>query len=303
MINICTLSDNNYAQHLGVMIASVLINSKKEDKIAIHVLDGGISEKNKKRLERLKSIKNFSINYHKVNDEDLKECKSSYLPLVSYYNFLPQKYLPNLNKIVFLDSDMVILDSLSELFSIDIGNNVIAACEDPVGRINMKRLGISDDYFYFNTGTMIMNLKLWREQDIFSQLIQYVKDYQDKILYMDQDVLNDVLHTKSFKLPLKWNSIHFTDGHTYKDINEYEEALNNPAIIHYAMKDKPWRLYSRVYRKKIYWDTLKKTPWYNYKFLVSWFILSNLKICKKSIRKFLKFRFVIKPIEQYFKNR
>ncbi len=303
LINICTLSDNNYAQHLGVMIASVLLSSEKTDELKFHVLDGGISALNKDYIERLKKLKPFEIKYYLVDNSDLKDCPATYLPIASYYNFLPQKYLTDVEKIVFLDSDMIVMQSLAELYATDLGGKVIAGSEDPISRDNMIRLGIPAAYFYFNTGTMIMDLQAWREQDIFSQLLQYVADYPEKITFMDQDILNDVLYEKSLRLPLKWNSIHYPYGHTYADSGEYEDALKHPAIIHYAMKDKPWLLDSKVLRREEYWKVFRQTPWYNFKDLAGWFVVSAVKLSLKKVRQFLKFRFLIKPLEKMIKSK
>ena len=302
LINVCTLSDNNYAQHLGVMIASVLLSAKTSDQLKFHVLDGGINEKNKKYIEKLKEIKDFEITYYLVNNTDLVDCPTTYLPIASYYNFLPQKYLLDIDRVVFLDSDMIILESLEEIYSIDIGDNVIAGCEDAVSEKNKLRLEIPSKYFYFNTGTMVMDLKAWREQDILTKLLKYVVDYPEKIKYMDQDVLNAVLYKQSFKLPLKWNSVYYPYGHTYASDTEYEEALSNPSIIHYAMSDKPWLLESKIPRKEYYWSVFRATPWNNNKNIICWFAFSCIKISLRSIRHFFKFRFVFKPIERYIKT-
>ncbi len=303
LINVCTLSDNNYAQHLGVMLASVLLNSTESDRLKFHVLDGGITEANKVRINKLKALKDFEIKYYIVNNDDLKDCPATYLPIASYYNFLPQKYLTDVERIVFLDSDMIVMDSLADIYSIEMGDKVIAGCEDPISEENKVRLGISQEYFYFNTGTMVMDLTAWREQDILSQLLQYVIDYPEKIKFMDQDILNDVLYAKSLRLPLRWNSICYPFGHTYKDEVEYQESLAHPGIIHYAMKDKPWLLDSQVFRKEEYWKVFRQTPWYNARDLTAWFITSCTKITLKHIRQFLKFRFIIKPIEDWVKTR
>ena len=72
--NICYSLDSNYAEQLAVSLASILKNADVEDNINIYILDGGLSEEDKKNIELLKNIKDFSLNYIQVSNDDIKEC-------------------------------------------------------------------------------------------------------------------------------------------------------------------------------------------------------------------------------------
>lgn len=261
-IHICTSSDNNYIQHAGVMITSVLKNSNHDEHFIFHILDGGIKESEKKKINKLKKIKEFEINYYLTNNDDFKDCPVHYLTIATYYRFKIQTYLKDVDKVLYLDCDTIVNANLKELWDTNIDNYWVAGVEDPISGKNKERLGIPSEHLYFNAGVLLINLKKWREDNIQGALFDYVSKYPEKIKWVDQDVLNDVLHEKSYQLPLKWNSMYYPyENSTYSNKLEYEEALKNPCIIHYIMADKPWTYGSKVPRKIYYFRNAIYTPW------------------------------------------
>ena len=312
-IHICTSSDKNYGMFAGVMIASILLNSAESTYHEFHILDGGILQKDKDKIEELKKIKSFNINYYEMHDSEFEDCPLTYLSLATYYRFKIANYLKNVEKVIYFDCDLIVLKDLLEFWNINISCHWIGGCEDPIGNKNIVRLEMPENSFYFNAGVLLINLRKWREDSIENKLFQYVKTMYYKAKFQDQDILNDVLHTKSVKLPLKWNSIHYTYGHTYRDVQEYENALKSPAIIHYAMKDKPWKIESKIFRKKEYFKVLKQTPWKKvtidgkytineYKMYIKW-LMNRFAFNKEGLKEILKFRFIFKPIERLIKNK
>lgn len=101
-INICFSSDNNYAQHIGIAIASILNNAKNNDIYNFYILDGGISEENKQKIHLLNNILKFNIQYIKINTDDFKNCPMtnyvSYITQSTYYRFSIPKLLNTVEK-------------------------------------------------------------------------------------------------------------------------------------------------------------------------------------------------------------
>ncbi|MDD3191974.1 MAG: glycosyltransferase, partial [Bacilli bacterium] len=117
-INICFTPSDNYAQHMAVVIASILKNAAFGDDFSFYVLDSGISDSNKNKISELQKIKNFNIKYVKLDTSVLDS-----LPIVLnhfttaiYYRFMTADLLPEVDKIIYLDCDLVVCSSLKELF-------------------------------------------------------------------------------------------------------------------------------------------------------------------------------------------
>ena len=93
---------------------------------------------------------------------------------------------------------MIVRKDISELWLTDLSGHAVAAVEAPLSKRNRDRLQISDNYFYFNAGMLLINLRKWRESHAFDQFMAFLRDKADLIKWWDQDVLNAVLHTRLF---------------------------------------------------------------------------------------------------------
>ena len=140
-INVCISCDNNYAQYAAVVIASILVNSTKEDFIYFYILDGGISEKNRLKINSLKSIKNCEIKFIKINEKDFDDYKKikthSYLTIAAYYRLKLASLLPEVKKVIYFDCDIIVNSSLKDLYETNLQENIIAGVLDI--RVKHKR--------------------------------------------------------------------------------------------------------------------------------------------------------------------
>ena len=125
-IHIVFSCNNDYAQHLAVTIASILKNSKKDEKFAFYILDGGISEENKYKINLLAKIKTFEIFYIQVNSQifftSFKNTIWGHISIETYFRYLIPQFFQHLDKILYLDVDIVVNDSLQKFYNIDFYN-------------------------------------------------------------------------------------------------------------------------------------------------------------------------------------
>lgn len=251
-INVCISCDDNYAQYAGVAAASILTNAKDDSELCFYILDGGISDDNKEKLLLLKSIKPCEINFVKIDEslfEDYKQIKThAYLSLASYYRLKISTLLPQIDKIIYIDCDVVINKDLSGLFETLIDDSVAAGVKD----INFRMLRKNPTYV--NSGVLLMDLKKIKEQNIEKEFLEYTRKNIDTIKLGDQEIINAVLKGKIKILPDKWNvqSSNFTNRSIY---------TNDPWIIHYVGKQKPWKFGNWNYYNEYYYRYLKLTPW------------------------------------------
>ena len=175
-----------------------------------------------------------------------------HVSLVTYYRLFLPELLPNsINKILFLDPDMLIRTKIAPLWQINIENYSIVAVENPNAMELKKRLLIPPTASYFNAGVLLINLNYWRTRNITKKLLFYLKNNQSKLRFWDQDVLNAVLWNSCRILEEAWNTIDTTQ-------------VSQPKIIHFIGARKPWHLKNKHPYRAEYFDYLKKTPWKNY---------------------------------------
>lgn len=262
--NICFSIDDNYAEQLGVAITSILKNSKKDESFKFYILDGGISTISKSLIEKLTKIKKFEISYVQINQEDFKECpllsqmhfehKDYHVTIPTYFRFKLPSLLPKeVKKVLYLDCDIVVLDSLKELYDTDLGENYTGMILDSGNEEEAERLNLTT---YCNAGVMLINLEKWRKDNIEKKLFDYTIKNKDKIFWQDQDVLNIVLKDNIKILPRKWNFQFFLYAYP-----TYDKSRYNFKIIHYAGQYKPWNFNATHPLFEEYYAYLNLTPW------------------------------------------
>lgn len=265
-------SDNNYAQHLVVAIASILENSAQEDFFNFYILDSNISEENKNIIKNLSSIKDFYIEFIEVNEDLFKNCPQicERFPRSVYFRYLIPLIKPNLEKVLYLDSDIVILDSLKELWNIDLEDYYCVAVEDlnkNSSKIDAKRLDVES---YFNSGVLLINNKKWVEESITDTLFQNTEklNEENNLIWPDQDVLNYTFKNKVIFANPKYNFQQ--SGFRKPLISKYSkkqlaEAKENIVILHFSNNYKPWNSNKQNESFEEYWNALKLTNFWDEK--------------------------------------
>ncbi len=238
-IQIALTYDDNYAQHSVVLITSILENKTKDEEIVFHILDGGLSDESKKILQE---IQGCEIKIYKVDKKPFEGyIKLDYYPVSMLWTMvLPN--LINVDKLIYLDSDMVVNFSLKELWETELGDNYVAAVEDANGKKYAKRYKLKGSKF-FNTGTMLINCKKWLADDIPKKAVKIAMQNTGTRWGYDQTVLNQLFEDNVKFLDLKWNLQYcpINVWATYNDKKKYKKAIQTPSIIHYVGDYKPWK--------------------------------------------------------------
>lgn len=269
-IHIAMASDDNYAHHLSVAICSILMNLSPDRKLCVYLLHEGLAEDTVSRLEQLKSVRQFDLEYINVDCEKFAPYKvigSLYVSRLTYARFQLPYILGDLNKCIYLDCDILVRHDLSELWDILLPEySFLGAVEEPFGRHRNKDLGIPNSYSYFNAGVLLLNLMKLREIALEEKAFGYLEE-KGSLLYADQDVLNALFYKTWFALPLKWN-VHST-VYVLREINQYyrynvQEIVNvfeEVAIAHFTQGRKPDSFISQSPFRKEYWAYKKYTAW------------------------------------------
>ncbi len=275
-------SDDKFSQHLCTAMASILVNSLSFENFRFYVLDGGISNKNKAKIEKIKQIKDCKIEYIKIDDSLFDICpitpECQHISKQTYYRYLIPKLKPELEKCFYFDCDIVVKNSLNEFWNTDIEDNYIAAIEElwEEAHTYYENNGISKS---FNAGVILINNQKWIKNNISKKLFENTKILVEnqKIRWVDQDVLNYTLNGKVKFVHPKCNlqqTAYFDGQYSLYTDQEMNEAKAHPIIIHYSGNLKPWNKTCLHPLWKKYFKYLKFTPYKNqyYKYKINKFL-------------------------------
>ncbi len=241
-------ADDKYAPYLCVSIASILKNANSDDKFNFYILDGGISKARKTRIEDLRKIHDFNVEFVKINDETFEECPITrscvHISKPTYYRYIIPRVKPNLDKCFYFDCDIIVEKSLDEFWKMDFENNYAIAVEElhQCAINDAKRLNVDT---IFNAGVLLINLKKWKEDNIEQKLFENTSKLasENNLIWQDQDVLNYTFANKvkfiSPKYNPQCNAFYLTKCSTFTE-DELENAKKDPTIIHYNSDLKPW---------------------------------------------------------------
>jgi lipopolysaccharide biosynthesis glycosyltransferase len=259
-IQVFLSSDEGYAPHLGTAVASIVKNAAPLDRLSFRILDCGLSRETREALSRIAGRRGFSVRFI----EPLPEMPSfaervatpmpdNVLPDMTYYRLMIGTLFPELDRILYLDCDLVVRKSLKGLWETSLEGRMLGAIEDQ-GRdeklANEKRLLGADPYF--NSGVLLVDLEAWRAREAQQRILDYARDSRHIPRYWhDQSLLNAVLRDEALFLDRTWNSM----------VSTPEGIPDDPAIVHYTYS-KPWKYaYRHVPYAADYWTFRKMTPW------------------------------------------
>ncbi len=254
--------DDGYIPFLAVTLQSIVEKSKKEYYYVVKILYTNISEENKEKINKYKreniEIEFVNLNYYieKVKD---KLYTRDYFSMTTYFRLFISNLYPQYNKAIYLDSDIVLLTDVAELYMQDIGDNLVGAVADDIIQQNEvfqeyveKVVGVASYKTYFNAGMLIMNLDELRKTDFQGKFLYLLETVKYSVV-QDQDYLNRICKGRVKLLDKSWNVM----PNATKDINEADIKL-----IHYNYQYKPWH-YDNIPYAKYFWDLAKKTEFYN----------------------------------------
>lgn len=264
MMYIFLSADDSFSQHMGVTMASVLISSAKDTFHKFFILDGGISGKNKNKLMQLKEIKDFEIIFINMHETEFRFCPELRFTESAYSRLKIPQLFPQMQKALYLDSDLIIKSDLKELWEIDLGNSCLAAARSVAAYFRtegteafLTNLGIKNKENYFNSGVMLLNPSKLSKINFFRHAVEWFEENKDLIQNADQDILNVLLEGKIKFIDPAWNVNLYHFHRLYDQLYKDKELK----ILHFVTKNKPWLRESNIYLKEEYSAVLKHTPW------------------------------------------
>lgn len=237
-ICISLASDNNYADYALVTIFSSAINLDSSYRLKVYILDGGI--KSDKKQMMLKILERFDMDV--VFLDMTSETLFDDLPILMhwskamYYRVLLFKMLgDDISKVIYLDCDLMVTESLHKLYNYNLTNLSAAVIADSDQASN-NRLNLPLDNIYFNSGVMLINLSYWRNEYNIDYIRSFINDYDGYLESPDQDLLNILLANKVKYLDAKWNM----QVGMYRSRVFWKKLYTAKGIFHFTTNVKPW---------------------------------------------------------------
>lgn len=277
-------ASDNYVPYLSVLLQSIADTASSERKYDLVVMTTDISKDNQALLKAQIERSNISLRFYDVGPVALNRMGDlklrGHFQIETYYRLLMQEIFADWDKALYLDSDMVVLRDIAELFDTDVSAHLLAACKDadtaglyngydPARKEYMDdMLRIKEPYEYFQAGTILFNLAKFRETYDVDSMLALASQQSWKLL--DQDVLNMLAQGCVKHVPMEWNVMTDWRGIRIKRIirrapkflyDEYMAARKTPAIVHYAGTEKPWDDPDSDMAHH-FWRFARKTPFY-----------------------------------------
>lgn len=254
--------DDGYIPFLAVSLQSLTEHASPENHYSIKVLYTDISRANRKKLGRYEreniDIEFVDLNYYIRKVQDKLYTRDYYSKTTYFRLFLPNLY-PQYDKVLYLDSDIVILDDIAKLYNTDMGDNLVAAApDDVIQNIRVfqeyveKVVGVADYRHYFNAGVLLMNLDELRKFR-FQEKFMYSLDRITFTVAQDQDYLNRLCKGRVKLVDRVWNRMPMPDD---------KIKAGDIKLVHYNLAYKPWHFEDILY-KEFFWEYAAKTEYFD----------------------------------------
>ena len=283
LINIAMSINSAYAPHAAVMMSSLLDHT--EHPVAFYIFSTGLADSVKNKLGKRLSQKD-QIHFVEFSPEELPENSRIYETL---YRFLIPKYLKSLDRVLYLDVDVIIQKDIADVYFTSFEGNILAAVPEcsPVFTSELISKLKEGKKNYFNAGILLMNLSKLTEKDS-EKWIDTFSSNPSKFAYRDQCVLN--WYYEDYKhWPLIYNVVsrYYVSNDDFKRLARKKgvsiEGIEDPYIIHYTMPEcKPWHIRCIHPKRSLYLHYLLKTPWWSRIFRISIgrFVLRSINLIK-----------------------
>lgn len=266
-IRVVLAADDDYAFPLAASVRSIVDNSHRERPLEVVILACGISAESKRRLSASWDTgANSLIRFLDINVSSLSAWPTS-SPFLSHPTsatyarlLLPQLLPSDWDKVIYLDVDTITLSPFDDLWELDLRGLPLGAVIDPFNPLIgsprgvqcWEEVGLDPGAPYFNAGMLLINLAVWRRDQVAAKALAYVEEHAACIGLLDQEALNAIVNGKFLAVDESWNmtDVRYTvpppaaSGTTPPAVSE--AALRHPRVRHFTGRRKPWKTGYRI---------------------------------------------------------
>jgi lipopolysaccharide biosynthesis glycosyltransferase len=252
------------------MLHSLLVHNS-QDKVFVDYLHGDdTSPRGRQKLRAMVADLGAEIAFHRVDDAWVTGLPiKGFTGKATWYRICLDELLPGAMRVLYLDADLLVMDSLASLWATPLEGNLVAAVTNvpqPHDRAYTQRPEMGGG-LYFNAGVLILDLAGLRDEGLGVRMREHALKHAARLRWRDQDVLNELLHDRRLALHPRWNCMnsvmHFHWASEYLAPDLLREARASPAVRHFEgpSYNKPWHLLSDPVSQAQYALHREQTPW------------------------------------------
>lgn len=289
---IVVAGDDNYVMGMAVTLRSAVERLAPNRRAFAYVLDGGISESSKEKLQNSLPADRVSLEFVAIDRSRLTKLPiSHHANHCMYLRILSGEVLPpSIERVLYLDSDLLIVDDVGKLWEEPMGEEWALAVPETSAPVmdatltlprwrraapymaslfpvpNYRDFAIDPAAPYFNSGVLVLNLNAFREQGLAERMLLILDQHGRHAWCWDQYALNVALSGHWRPLPLRWNQgsiVYDTPDWTFSpfEAEPFDSLRNDPAIVHFTTGVKPWHATCRHPFRDRFFETLDRTAW------------------------------------------
>lgn len=260
--------DAGYLQPLSVAVISVLASARTPSRIRFWLITKSLDDR---ALAPLRSLVEGYGAVLETRSPAMTEARIESMPLgehfteATYYRLLlPRLVPPEVGRLIYLDSDVIVRHPIEELWAVDLKKFSTGAVFNPRS-LNFKGLGLEREKDYFNAGVLVMDLNRWREERIHQRALKFAAEFSGALPCADQDALNHVVKGAWRRLDLRWNQqfkfFQYSAAYLRVSWLALWRARSTPFIVHYSTNTKPWHSENEHPWRSLYFEQLDRTSY------------------------------------------
>lgn len=267
----CAAEGQDYVGHCAAMLHSLLEAHRGHD-VRVHFMHGpdiGVDEEG--ALAGMIERAGATVSFLRIADDAIEGLPTKdFTRKATWYRIFLPELLADLDRVLYLDADLIVLDSLIPLWSIDLRGHWVGAVTNVLQDNHRHRpasLGLAGPRDYFNAGVLLMNLAEMRRDRRTRALLEYGIANAERLEWRDQDALNVVLGSRRLALDPRWNCMNsfsaFPKTARIVGRRALKHALRHPAIRHFEGPEhnKPWHPGADPQARALYLRHARQTPW------------------------------------------
>ena len=278
-MHIVLASDNNYAPFVAVTLVSVLRTSPALPCLHVHLLANGIADDTLRRIVDLPGSERLDLHVYDISDlrQRLQVDVPDTIAMSSYARLFIADLLPtDIDKVLYLDCDVVAADDLTALWQTDMKGAWVAGVLDALyGDEPKTAVGMAPTAPYFNAGILLINLAAWREQGMTHRFLDFLLARGGTVYHHDQGIINGVCTGHTLTLHPRYNMTSSLFSHPGKFVRrlitpyytdkQLAEGRTAPALVHFTegFYNRPWKRHCNHPKKQLFLDNLRLTPWHD----------------------------------------
>ncbi len=263
-LHVVFAANEAYGPYCAAAIRSVFRSTRVPARVVAHVLTTGFTRFTADMVARAAYENGGGAEIHPIDSGRTDRLPTqAHISTDTYSRLLAADLLPHVDRFVYLDCDLVMLDDIAALHGIPLNGFPVGGVNhhnSSIGSQFAERFGVaSSDAPYINAGVLVVDAAAWRKNGIGKCLLDWMIANSAKLEFSDQDAVNHFFRSRIALMPDRWNveARHYAEVYNGTAMNSaLRAAMRNPAVIHYTGPVKPWSFDSHVPHRGRYLEHL-----------------------------------------------